>query len=248
MKNEASSGAVALIKIYGYTLNPTVIKTNYQELSKTLIKSELTNTTPVTHFLKGKVYNARTNISVVGASVNVEKKDPTRQTISGSTGEYSMPLPSENSFALNVKSKGYLDYSESITNPSTSESMVKDVYLTPIEVGETVTLKNIIFHQSKYNLLPESLPELDMLVSLLKDNPTMEIELSGHTDNKGDFNKNIELSENRAKMAKDYIVSKGINASRINGKGYGSTKPIASNAKEETRKLNRRVEFTILKK
>lgn len=101
--------------------------------------------------------------------------------------------------------------------------------------------------QSKPELLPQSYPELDLVVQFLKENPHLEIELSGHTDSRGSFRQLMELSQQRVNKVKNYLVSKGISSKRIVGKGYGGSKPIASNDSEETRMLNRRVEFVIKK-
>ena len=96
-------------------------------------------------------------------------------------------------------------------------------------------------------LLEESYSGLNVVVGFLNDNPKIEIELNGHTDNRGDSKKNLVLSQQRVDVIKKYLVSKGINAKRIKGKGYGDSRPIATNDSEESRKLNRRVEFVILK-
>ena len=100
---------------------------------------------------------------------------------------------------------------------------------------------------SKATLRPESYIELDKLFVILQDNPNMEIEIDGHTDNVGDAALNIQLSIERANSVRDYLINKGIVHTRINTKGFGGSKPVASNDTEETKKLNRRVEFTILK-
>ena len=81
----------------------------------------------------------------------------------------------------------------------------------------------------------------------MKDNPTVEIQLEGHTDNQGDFNLNLQLSQDRVTEVKKYLTSKGIDEKRISVKGWGSTKPVASNVTEDKRKLNRRVEFVVVK-
>ena len=114
--------------------------------------------------------------------------------------------------------------------------------------GTTFTLHKVYFNKSKYDLLAESFAELDTLAKKLIENPKLVIEISGHTDNHGEDIDNLKLSENRAKAVKEYLVSKKIKPERIKCKGYGETRPIASNAAEDTRKLNRRVEFTILKR
>ena len=122
------------------------------------------------------------------------------------------------------------------------------VLLVPIEIGESIQLNNVFFVQSKSVLMPESYPELDRLVQIMKDNVTIEIELDGHTEGRGDPKANIALSEVRVEAVKEYLVSKGVSGKRIVGKGYGGAKPMVSNDTEENRQLNRRVEFKITKK
>jgi outer membrane protein OmpA-like peptidoglycan-associated protein len=119
--------------------------------------------------------------------------------------------------------------------------------LQPVEIGTTVNLKNVLFMQAKTDILPESFPELDLVVSFLKENPKVRIELMGHTDGRGVHADNVKLSLQRVNKVKDYLVSKGIDSRRISGKGFGGSKPIASNDTEESRKMNRRVEFVIKK-
>ena len=110
-----------------------------------------------------------------------------------------------------------------------------------------ITINNIFFDFDKAVLKPESFPELDRLTEMLKSNSGMKVEISGHTDYVGTDEYNMTLSQSRAKAVKDYIVSKGISNNRINSIGYGKTVPVATNETEEGRKLNRRVEFKILK-
>lgn len=116
-----------------------------------------------------------------------------------------------------------------------------------IKVGETFQLNNVYFAFNKWDLLPESFDELNTVVKFLTDNPKVEIEVSGHTDNIGSESYNLELSDKRAASVKNYLVSKGIDAKRITSKGYGKSKPIAENTTELGREQNRRVEFTITK-
>lgn len=79
----------------------------------------------------------------------------------------------------------------------------------------------------------------------MKKNPELAININGHTDNVGDENSNLSLSEGRAKAVFDYLISKGINKKRLTYKGYGSSKPIADNNSDEGKQLNRRVEIEI---
>ena len=114
------------------------------------------------------------------------------------------------------------------------------------QVRPTVRLNDVFFDFNKHTLRPESYPALDGVVSFLNDNPEIEIELSGHTDYIGTDQYNLNLSNRRAREVCNYFISKGISSQRVTVRGYGEKKPIASNATEEGRQLNRRVEFTIL--
>ncbi len=118
----------------------------------------------------------------------------------------------------------------------------------PIEVGTVIQLNNIFFEYNKADLKSESFDELNKVVDFLKNKPTVEIEISGHTDDKGSDDYNMKLSQQRAESVVKYLTDKGIAASRLTAKGYGETNPIASNATEAGREQNRRVEFKILKK
>jgi outer membrane protein OmpA-like peptidoglycan-associated protein len=120
--------------------------------------------------------------------------------------------------------------------------------LSPLDVGTKVQLRSLQFAQSKSDLLPESFAELDRLVAVMKANPGLEIQINGHTDNQGKATANLALSENRVATVVAYIVRRGIAAARLRGQGFGGTQPIADNAQEATRQLNRRVEFEILKR
>ena len=127
---------------------------------------------------------------------------------------------------------------------------IKDDDLTriTIEEGKVVQLKNIFFDTNKAELLPRSNIELKKLLQLMNDNPTMVIEISGHTDSRGDTDYNLALSAKRAKAVFDYLIANGIGNERIRSAGYGSAKAIASNEDDLGRQMNRRVEFLILKK
>lgn len=114
-----------------------------------------------------------------------------------------------------------------------------------IQQGEKITLENIFFETGSSVLLSSSYNEIDKLLDFLQQNKKMNIEISGHTDNKGDETKNKELSKNRAKAVADYLASNGVSQTRISFLGYGSSKPIATNDTDAGRKQNRRVEFFI---
>lgn len=170
-------------------------------------------------------------------------------TSNSSTGRYLVSLPAGRNYGIAVKKEGYLFHSENFDIPVTAafQEVKKDVDLKNFAVGSKIVLKNIFFDFSKATLRPESTNELQRLVKLLNDVPTMKIEISGHTDSKGSAEYNQSLSDNRSKAVVDYLIKAGISADRLTAKGYGKDQPIATNDTEEGRQLNRRTEFKILK-
>jgi len=166
------------------------------------------------------------------------------------TGRYLVSLPSGKNYGLSVKADGYLFHSENF-NISASQGyqeIEKNIMLKKLEVGTSIVLNNIFFDFDKATLRKESTAELDRLTQLLKDMPKLKIEISGHTDNVGSASYNQRLSENRAKSVVEYLISKGIDKTRLEFKGYGFEKPIASNDDDAGRQLNRRTEFKIISK
>jgi OOP family OmpA-OmpF porin len=163
-------------------------------------------------------------------------------------GEYSLVVESGNVYTIKIDAPNYVNNIETLDLKTYElKDLEMNFQMQPIEIGTTVTLKNILFVQSKDALLPDSYPQLDQVVQFMQENPHVEIELAGHTDNRGSFQQLMSLSQKRVNKVKSYLVSKGIKSNRITGKGYGGSKPIASNDNEDTRLLNRRVEFTIKK-
>jgi outer membrane protein OmpA-like peptidoglycan-associated protein len=200
----------------------------------------------------GKVLNANTNqpieadisyeILSQGGEAGVARSNPT-------TGEYKIVLNYGSTYGLHAKAKGYISVNENmeLAHTGTYQEIEKNLFLVPLTVGQTIKLNNVFFVQSKPGLKQESLPELDRLVTIMKENPTMVIELAGHTDNQGDKKLNLELSQKRVWAVIDYLSTKGISRNRMTGKGYGGTKPIIPNDSDIHRQQNRRVEFKIVK-
>ncbi|MBO2010416.1 OmpA family protein [Hymenobacter negativus] len=180
---------------------------------------------------------------LTGEEIGVTETDP-------ADGSYTIVLPSGVQYGYRAEAKGYIAENANldVTAKDKYSEEKKDLYLVPFNVGQTVKMNNIFFPQSKYYLNTSSYPELLRLIRILKDYPTVEIKLSGHTDNQGDPALNLKLSQDRVNEVKKYLVSHGINGGRITTEGFGGTMPIASNDQEESRSKNRRVEFTITKK
>ncbi len=247
VNHEASSGTVACIKLFDYAIPPQEAKKNFDNLQKTITAKETPTTTVETKKTKLdlSIVNAKTQQAVPSTITLRNKQTGALITTQQSNGKTEIELD-KGFYLLNVKAKDYAETNEEI-NIETPAPVLTIVQLTPIQIGESVKLENVHFKQGLPELLPEAYPVLDKLVKMLNDNKSMEIELSGHTDNQGDPNLNLKLSEDRVKLIKNYLISKGISSKRVTGKGYGGTQPIASNDKEETRKLNRRVDFKVTK-
>jgi OmpA-OmpF porin, OOP family len=195
----------------------------------------------------GKVSNAKSG-ELINAKVQFNAPSSGEATVTLGTTGYSIQLPSTQAYVVKIEADGYISSMEKLDIQTYEmKELEMNFKLQPIEVGTTVNLKDVLFEQGKTNLLAPSYPELDLVVSFLKTNPKVKIELAGHTDNRGIPTQNVKLSQARVDKVKSYLVSKGIEGKRISGKGYGGSKPIASNDAEETRQLNRRVEFTIKK-
>ena len=165
-------------------------------------------------------------------------------------GSYTIVLPAGVQYGYRAEAPEYIAEEASLdaTDANKYTEQEQNLYLVPFKIGQKVKLNNIFFPQSKFYLQPSSYPELQRLVKLLKQYPTVEILIAGHTDNQGDPELNLKLSEDRVNEVKKYLVSKGIATGRLTTQGFGGTQPISSNDQEETRRFNRRVEFTITKK
>lgn len=163
------------------------------------------------------------------------------------TGEYLIVLTQGAEYALYVNKKGYLFQSQNFNYSEVNdfEPIVLDIDLEKIKEGSTAVLKNIFFDTDKYELKEKSKTELEKVIRFLTDNPSIRIEIGGHTDNTGSDEHNKELSKNRARSVYQYLVDNGIDAKRLITKGYGADKPVSSNDSEEGRQLNRRIEFKI---
>jgi len=165
------------------------------------------------------------------------------------TGAFRIPVENFGRYILEVRKEGYLYSSEEFIIPNSDENQVidKQVPLDKIRVNQAIILKNIFFDTGKSTLKPESMTEIERVYKLMIDNPTMEIEISGHTDNVGSAASNKTLSLNRASVVVKALVSKGIDPSRMTSAGYGFDKPIAPNTTADGRSQNRRTEFKVTK-
>ncbi len=202
----------------------------------------------------GNVYNKKTGEPIAASLLYETLPDGVQVGNALSSpfdGAFKIVLPFNRNYSIRATANHFFSMSENLNLDSMIQAgyteIHKDLYLVPIEIGQTVRLNNVFFDFDKWDLRKESFVELDRVVKLLAENPAIEIELAAHTDSKGSDDYNYKLSDNRARSVMNYLISKGIAASRLRSQGYGETKPLASNETDDGRQLNRRVEFTILK-
>lgn len=220
-------------------------------ISEVIIEESVEIKTTRLTILKGTVKDA---ISLNPLEATIEIVDNEKNevistfTSNSATGKYLVSLPSGKNYGISVSAESYLFHSENFDIPAATnyQEITKDILLNKMAVGSKIVLKNIFFDYAKATLRAESNAELDRLISVLTEYPSIKIEISGHTDNKGSLQLNMKLSESRAKAVVDYLISKGISASRLEYKGYAYLEPIATNDTEEGRQENRRVEFKVL--
>ena len=198
----------------------------------------------------GKVLNSKTNAPLSTGITYHDFNDDIEIGIARSnpeSGYYEIVLPVSRVYSFFAEKQGFYSVQDrlDLMGVKEYEEVERDLYLTPIETGQTAKMNNVLFYRSKAQLIPTSYPELDKLAKMMDENPGITIELEGHTDNVGDRFKNVKLSQDRVGEVRNYLISKGVSEDRITGKGYGGSKPIADNSAEITRRLNRRVAFKI---
>jgi OmpA-OmpF porin, OOP family len=201
---------------------------------------------PMTVTVSGRVTNARTGAGVV-AKIILKPTDQ-EPIFSDVNGQFQLVCPSGLPYTIQASATGFLNYEEPLTAMNNGGAIDYAIQLQPVAVGVSVNLKHVLFRKSSAELLPESFDELNRVVEFLQQNPTVEIELTGHTDNAGNASLNKALSLDRVNRVKYYLVERGVDAKRVSGVGYGGKKPIASNKTDEGRQQNRRVEFKIIRK
>ncbi len=201
--------------------------------------------------IKGKVINQKDK-QPMGASITYSYLSDNKEVgIANSSpvdGSYQIILPAGKAYSFLAGKQGYYPVAENIKTDSLSSyiEIERDLYLAPVEKGQTILLNNLFFEFDKATLKKESIAELNRLINILQEYPAMHIEISGHTDNLGTDEYNLQLANNRSNSVKNYLLQHGIKANRLSSKGYGETKPVHTNDTAEGSAKNRRVEFTIL--
>ncbi|PLW99884.1 MAG: hypothetical protein C0593_02180 [Marinilabiliales bacterium] len=201
--------------------------------------------------LQGTIRDKASNdpLGVVVDIIDNESLQPMASFESNATtGKYMISLPSGKSYGFSIQAEEYPFYSEILEIPPTNSyrEITKDIILEKLMVGSKIILNNIFFDFNKSSLRDESIAELNRVVKMMNDVPSLKIQISGHTDNIGSDAYNQNLSEERAHSVVNYLVASGIAADRLKYKGYGESQPIAGNDTDEGRQMNRRTEFEVL--
>ena len=201
--------------------------------------------------VSGQVLDAKSKKPVASEVVSNlfdDDKNVAKVDYSPETGEYKIILPTQKTYNLTASKEGYFPTTETLdlSKDKRFRDIRRNLYLVKIEPGQKIVMREVLFEQSQFTLQPGASAELDRVAGMLTTYPKMTILVEGHTDNQGDWEPNMKLSEDRVRVVKAYLTAKGIAETRIQTKAWGPSKPIASNETDERRKLNRRVEFTIL--
>jgi len=204
-------------------------------------------------YVKGliKDNNSKQPLEAAIEIIDLEKNLPVYQDYSSANGDFLATLPSGKNYGLTISRNGYLFYSANLPlldKSSVSKPYIIEVSMHPIEIGGRMILANIFFDTNRFDLKPESMSELQKLIDFMALNPTVKIQISGHTDDVGNDQMNQVLSENRAKSVYQFLVNHQVIATRLSFKGYGKTVPITPNTNDESRARNRRTEFVIVGK
>jgi outer membrane protein OmpA-like peptidoglycan-associated protein len=202
--------------------------------------------------LKGNVFDKTTGGTLSAKVQLIDEMGKTANEIETSEdGAYSFEVtgPKARKYTVSTAKETYGFTSKNVSVPANGPEkveLVNDLYLKKLEVGNKFILRNIYFDFDKATIKSESITELNKLLKVLQENPTMKVELGGHTDFKGSNEYNKTLSQKRAQAVVNWLISKGIAKNRLTAKGYGEEVPLATNDdEEEGRELNRRTEFEV---
>lgn len=213
------------------------------------VPKELSSRFERIYYLKGFIRDAKTQAPLYSSLelVNSKSGEKVSRFLSDPvTGDYMSIIPEEGEYLLYVETPGYFFKSLKFDFKQGKSDQELDIRLSKIEKETKETLENIFFDTGSAALRTESDIELEKLLKMLKENPKLQVEISGHTDDVGNDKSNLSLSNARAQSVLDYLLNKGIDKSRLVAKGYGESQPKVKNDSEQNRQLNRRIELKVL--
>lgn len=239
---------VLVANMNGYYQKEMPVLTDSDPLTQIVVEMEKYDYAAI-----GRILNGETGEPIAGATVILTDGDGNtiQEMITDATGKYQFPLKPESDYRIKVDKAEFFKQSARIsTKGKPSSAITTDLRLFPLKVDQVVRLENIFYDLNKSDIRPDAAMELDKLVATLLENPTVEIELSSHTDCRGKDAYNLSLSQRRAKSAVDYLISRGVPKEKLKSKGYGETKPTSEckceACTEEEHEKNRRTEFKVL--
>ncbi len=214
---------------------------------------ELEEAIPERSFISGIVRNEEDNSPIPGVKVTVTDlltNEPVATVLTGDDGKYKVEVEPDRDYLLRFELDGYFAQNAQVRSGDQDNVVEISRLLKPFVVDKAIEIKNIYYDLNKYDIRPDAAIELNKLVAILRDNPRVIIELSSHTDSRGSDSYNLKLSQNRAKAAVDYIISRGIAANRIFPRGYGESQLVNECANgvscpEYKHQANRRTEFKV---
>jgi OmpA-OmpF porin, OOP family len=195
--------------------------------------------------IEGKVVDALNN---KGIKANIRYKSYPTGGITGrfTDSTFTFPIFGSSKYQITADAEGFIPRTV-IVDPkeSTGSKIIRNIQLT--SKGRAIRLENLIFEIGRAVINPKSYSSLDEVVAMMKENSKVVIQLEGHTDNVGNAEKNLALSQDRVEAVKKYLSSKGIGKDRVKTKAFGGSQPLSTDRTEEARALNRRVEMRVLK-
>lgn len=219
-------------------------KSDYQEIVREIVLR------PKVAYMFGNVVNEKDE----PLDANIEVVDNATNQVIGkyqadASGKFRITVPTGKNYGVVFTKPGYLFQSVNAEIPDSAdfEKDLGKIILQKVDIGKKIVLNNIFFDFNKATISQESFSELDRAVKLMNEIKSLQIEISGHTDNVGTESYNQKLSEQRAKAVVSHLISKGIDKKRLSFKGYGFSQPVSTNDTEEGRQLNRRTEFKVVK-
>jgi len=174
---------------------------------------------------------------------NKNRDEVIRVNLAGDQSQFTVKLYAEDDYEMAVRKEDYFFYYDEIK--SKGEDLSKEVKMVSLKIGNKIALNGTTFAKGKADLNEQSKKELDRVVELMNDNPTLKLEIAGHTDDIGSSQDNLILSQNRVNNVRAYLLQKDVNSGRISGKGYGEEQPIVPNDSEDNRAKNRRFELIV---
>ncbi|MCF2493796.1 OmpA family protein [Dyadobacter sp. CY22] len=258
--HESSAGSIVLIRVYDRVMTPVFVRRSYQTISraskaavaekeeekqpeeKPAVKEPAKRNTNLA-VVTGRVYDGKNLKPVNDADVTVRKSNSDSLVASTKTvnGIYNFELRPYETYRISAQAEGFQSKSVSVKVSNRFEEVKSLISLS--ESTYDTPLSTLYFTQSTDVLEDDALRGLDSLVSYFQKRDNLRIVLKGHTDNTGDFAKNLELSNMRVATVKSYLLGKGIDENRISGSGYGSAQPSRMNQTEALKRSNRRVEI-----